>query len=227
MKKIIIALLAACVVGGVLAGCGGNNTPQPESSAASEQSSAAAVSSAENVPASKEQKAANTIIEKIDAIGKVGEEKADAIKAARKAYNSASADVKKLVTNFAALKMAENKMEYIDKCKEYSYREITKNHDELKGVYAKFTGKVVQVMEADDHTELLFDLIEDRSNESGDTVIYVSYTPWADDSTIAEGDNLTLYGKLSGMHYYENRAMHMVNVPLFYAQIFEVHELIK
>ena len=223
MKKIVIAILAACIVGGVLAGCGNSGTAQNDTSSA-EQSSMAD-HTADNKATTKEEKEANAIIEKIDAIGKVTAEKADTIQAARKAYDKASADVKTLVTNFSALKMAETKMEYIGKCKEYTFREITKNPDNLKGSYAKFTGRVVQVMKEDNYTELLFDLFEDHSTESGDTVIYVSYAGWEEDSNITEGDNLILYGKLSGMHSYENLAMHMVEVPLFYAQLYEAYEV--
>ena len=223
-KMIVIALLSVMIAGGVLAGCGGNNPPQNDSGA-SESVVSGQTSEAGDEKLSKNQKAANSIMEKIDAIGDVTAEKADVIATARKAYNKASDDVKKLVTNFPTLKLAETKMEYMEKCEVYTYKEIMRNPDAYKGKYAKFDGQVAQVIEKDGQTDLIFTLFDgETENSSDDPTVYVSYTKWLDEVQITEGDYITLYGKLGGLHSYENLAMHMVSVPLLFAQAVEKQE---
>lgn len=104
--------------------------------------------------------------------------------------------------------------EYKGKCKSYSYEKIFRYAEDYNGKFAKFTGKVVQVIEDGDLYEVYrVDVTKDKWGYYDDT-IYVFYADINDfTSRILEDDIITIYGELDGLYTYETVLGANVTIP--------------
>ena len=124
--------------------------------------------------------------------------------------------------------IVENKDEYILKCKEYFYEEIARNPNKYKDSFAKFNGKVIQVVENKDKivlrvnvTNTINEYIEDGL--WSDT-IYVEYKRLDEnESRILENDIITLYGTLNGIKTYETVLGTQESIPYLIAKYIDIN----
>lgn len=110
---------------------------------------------------------------------------------------------------------AELKADYKSKCKTYSYDKIARSPGEYKGKYAKFYGKVVQVMQEKSGNEITYTLrIGTGGSYYYDDIILCVYTANVNDSRILEDDMITIYGELMGEYSYETVMGSEITLPL-------------
>lgn len=126
---------------------------------------------------------------------------------------------------------AENttsKSDFINNCKEYTYKEIARDPNNYKGKPAKFKGEVIQVQESGNKVVLRVDITA-KANEFAEggylyeDTIYVEYTRKNDtESRILEEDIVTMYGTLNGLKTYESIFGEEISIPLFNAEYIDI-----
>lgn len=124
----------------------------------------------------------------------------------------------------SSFKLSDYKNDYKSKCKEYTYEKIARNPNKVKGKYAKFTGKVIQVMEEDNSIGLRVDITKSEYGFYSDT-IYVTYTRKnKNEDKILEDDIITIYGKLAGTETYTSVLGAEVTLPKINAEYIELNK---
>lgn len=116
----------------------------------------------------------------------------------------------------------EIKANYIKKCGTYTYKDIARNPGAYKGEYAKFSGKVIQVMQQD-YFGLLAYVLRVNVNGTYSDTLYVTYFASEDDPRILDGDRITMYGKLDGEKTYETVRGDSVTIPQFNAEYIDIN----
>lgn len=107
---------------------------------------------------------------------------------------------------------------YKEKCNEYSYTDIARNPDKVKGEYAKLAGEVIQVLESGKSVTLRVNMTKGKYGYYSDTV-YVTYTRKSDDEDrILEDDIVEIYGELDGLETYTAVLGQEVSLPKIYAE---------
>ena len=106
-----------------------------------------------------------------------------------------------LETESYELSEEEKEEAYKDECESYSYEEIARDPDDYKGDKAKFTGKVVQVMQEGNTYTLRVNITKTRWGY--DDTILVYYEAQKGASRILEDDIVTMYGMLGGTYTYK------------------------
>lgn len=113
------------------------------------------------------------------------------------------------------------KKAYCDSCKAYTYKEIARNPNSVKGEKAKFTGEVIQVME--DGSSVVLRVNITAKGRYYDDTIYVKYTRKADDEDrILEDDIVNIYGTLAGLETYTSITNQSVTLPKVYAEYIDI-----
>lgn len=113
------------------------------------------------------------------------------------------------------------KKAYCDSCKAYTYKEIARNPNSVKGEKAKFTGEVIQVME--DGSSVVLRVNITAKGRYYDDTIYVKYTRKADDEDrILEDDIVNIYGTLAGLETYTSITNQSVTLPKVYADYIDI-----
>lgn len=90
-----------------------------------------------------------------------------------------------------------------------TYDQLARTPDDYKGKKAKFTGKVIQVVEGSGETDL-------RIAVGGDskTILYVAYDPKIISTRILENDNVTVKGVSKGIYNYKSTMGGQISIPL-------------
>lgn len=144
----------------------------------------------------EEEKAADEAKKKADEEAKAKAD-ADAKKAKEEADAKAAAE--------AAKKAEEEKVAYDTGI---TYNQLARNPDDYKGKKAKFTGKVVQVMEGEKETDLRVAV-----DGNYDTMLFVGYDPKITSTRILENDNITIKGKSLGIYSYQSTMGGKISIP--------------
>lgn len=111
---------------------------------------------------------------------------------------------------------------YKKRCVTYDYRTVARDPHVYEGELARFTGKVVQVMESGRSVILLVNVTKDNSSYR-DTV-YVTYTRKSDqESRVLVDDIVTMYGTLAGLKSYETILGSTATIPALVAEYIDVH----
>ena len=111
---------------------------------------------------------------------------------------------------------------YKKRCVTYDYRTVARDPHVYEGELARFTGKVVQVMESGRSVILRVNVTKDNSSYR-DTV-YVTYTRKSDqESRVLEDDIVTMYGTLAGLKSYETILGSTATIPALVAEYIDVH----
>lgn len=97
--------------------------------------------------------------------------------------------------------------EYISSCKVYDYESLLRNPDGYSGELAVFSGVIVQTVEG------WFDTVQLRVDIGDDRVIYVSYKMKDGEYRHLEGDQITVYGELTGLMTYTAVLGNQVSIP--------------
>lgn len=121
----------------------------------------------------------------------------------------------------------EFKKTFIDSCDTYGYKDIFRNAEDYQGKNAKFTGKVVQVINDTLETDLRVNVTRDKLGFYDDTiyVVWKNYDREHDPVTInriLKDDIVTMYGTLNGIQTYETTSGSSVTIPKFDAQYIEL-----
>ena len=93
-------------------------------------------------------------------------------------------------------KEKEDKKNYINSCKTYSYTKIKRKPDSYDGKKIKVSGKVIQVQEG------FFDSVIIRVEDSNGNDWWVEHTYSDKEDKILEDDNVTIYGECNGTEQY-------------------------
>lgn len=114
----------------------------------------------------------------------------------------------------------EKEEAFKDECETYTYEEIARDPDDYIGEKARFTGKVIQVMQKGNSYTLRVNITKTRWGY--DDTILVSYSAKDGDSRILEDDIVTMYGFLGGTYTYETVMGSSLTVPLLYAEYISI-----
>ena len=108
--------------------------------------------------------------------------------------------------------------------KAYTYKEIARNPDKVKGNKSMFIGKVIQVMEQGDYVNLRVNITVSDWGIYTDTV-YVTYTKKSsDEDRILEDDIVMILGTLDGLYTYEAVSGAQVTLPLIQSDYIKIIE---
>ena len=126
----------------------------------------------------------------------------------------------------------KQKEEYKKQCETYDYKTISHYPDEYKGKKAKFTGKVMQVINSSSDKITYYRINVTKKEyqyidyESWDDTIYVTYFIFSHnkdlDARILEDDIVNVYGELDGLESYESVSGQTITIPAFDAEYIEL-----
>lgn len=132
---------------------------------------------------------------------------ADKIAAEKAAKEKAAVD-KAAAKKAAAEKAAKEKEERIGYETGITYEQLARTPDKFKGKKAKFTGKVIQVMEDSGETQLRIAV-----NDDYDTVLIAGYESNITSTRVLENDNVTVRGKSLGLITYKSTIGGNITIP--------------
>jgi hypothetical protein len=135
----------------------------------------------------------------------IKEAKAKADAEAKKAKEEADAEA---AEKAAAEKAAREEAERIGYDTGITYNQIARTPDDYKGKKAKFSGKVVQVMEGDGETDLRIAV-----GGNYDTILFVAYQNGITSTRILENDYVTVRGTSTGIYKYQSTMGGQISVP--------------
>jgi hypothetical protein len=90
-----------------------------------------------------------------------------------------------------------------------TYEQLARTPDSYKGMKVKFYGKVIQVVEGDNQTDLRIEI-----NDNSDNVLYVTYDPKISPIRILQNDHVNIKGVSQGIYTYESTLGGSISIPL-------------
>ncbi|HFF3741993.1 hypothetical protein OCE54_17570 [Bacillus cereus] len=169
-------------------------------------------------PAKAEQKKELTAEEKAAAEQAAAEKAAAEKAAAEKAAAEKAAAEQAAAEKAAAEKAAKEEEERIGYETGITYDQLARTPDEFKGKKAKFTGKVLQVMEGKGETQLRVAV-----NGNYDKVLYVVYKSDILNSRVLEKDNVTVKGKSAGIYTYKSTMGGEISIPAMLVEKIDIN----
>ncbi len=100
-----------------------------------------------------------------------------------------------------------------------TYDQLARTPDDYKGKKAKFTGKVVQVIDGDNETALRVAV-----DSNYDNILFVTYKNNIIDKRILENDIITISGKSKGLYKYKATIGGQITVPSMIADKIEIND---
>ena len=126
---------------------------------------------------------------------------------------------KNLVTDSLEDAEKQFKEEYINKCKEYDYKEISSDTAKHRGEYAMFSGEVFEMFEGDGYYFLVINVtLKDNKYED---MIGVSLPTYALEKEVKEKEIVKVYGKLDGDVTYKIKTGNNITMPKLNAEYIE------
>lgn len=89
-----------------------------------------------------------------------------------------------------------------------TYTQLARNPDDYKWKKAKFTGKVIQVIEGKTETDLRIAV-----NNNYDNILYIKYDPSILKERVLENDHVTVYGESIGIYSYNSTLGTPISIP--------------
>ena len=169
-------------------------------------------------PAKAEQKKELTAEEKAAAEQAAAEKAAAEKAAAEKAAAEKAAAEQVAAEKAAAEKAAKEEEERIGYETGITYDQLARTPDDFKGKKAKFTGKVLQVMEGQGETQLRVAV-----NGDYDKVLYVAYKSDILNSRVLEKDNVTVKGKSAGIFTYKSTMGGEISIPAMLVEKIDIN----
>lgn len=120
-----------------------------------------------------------------------------------------------------SLTPAQIKDNFIKSCQSFSFKDLARNADSLKGKRIKAKGEVVQVLTTGDYYEMRVNITQGSYNIWSDTV-YVTYFKDADAPNIIEDDIITFYGEIEGNTSYKTVLGATVTLPDIAAEYIDI-----
>lgn len=118
----------------------------------------------------------------------------------------------------AAEKAAKEEEERIGYETGITYDQLARTPDDFKGKKAKFTGKVLQVMEGQGETQLRIAV-----NGDYDKVLYIAYKSDILNSRVLEKDNVTVKGKSAGIFTYKSTMGGEISIPAMLVEKIDIN----
>lgn len=121
----------------------------------------------------------------------------------------------------------EARLEFIESCSEYNYKDISRQPKEYQGKRAVFTGEVFQVVNDSLNENAVIHLLINVTNNEyfWEDTIYAVYTRTSDDEMrILEGDIIKFYGVLEGLTSYESVLGQSITIPMINIGVYELIE---
>lgn len=114
-------------------------------------------------------------------------------------YVDNSQNVDKVLSQVKEEEKLKSEEQFKENCQSFTYEQIARNPDKVKGKNAKLVGKVVQVMTDNNSTNLRVNITKTGTYSTYYTdTIYVVYHPKSGEDKILEDDIITIYGTLQG-----------------------------
>lgn len=129
-----------------------------------------------------------------------------------------TAEEKAAAEKAAAEKAAKEEEERIGYETGITYDQLARTPDDFKGKKAKFTGKVLQVMEGQGETQLRIAV-----NGNYDKVLYVVYKSDILNSRVLEKDNVTVKGKSAGIYTYKSTMGGEISIPAMLVEKIDIN----
>ena len=95
-----------------------------------------------------------------------------------------------------------------------TYDQLARNPDDYKGKKVKFYGRVVQVIEGNNETQLRVATKASSYGNYHDDIVLVYYNSKIMTSRVLEDDMITLYGMSMGLHTYKSTMGGDITIPL-------------
>lgn len=105
----------------------------------------------------------------------------------------------------------EVETQYKALCKTYTYDEIARDPDNYYGMYATFTGEVIQVLEDGNSLQMRVDVT--RGKYYYEDTMFVFYERPEGSSRILEDDIIQMWGQLTGTISYESVMGNTITIP--------------
>lgn len=139
--------------------------------------------------------------------------------AAEQAAAEKAAAEKAAAEKAAAEKAAKEEEERIGYETGITYDQLARTPDDFKGKKAKFTGKVLQVMEGQGETQLRIAV-----NGDYDKVLYIAYKSDILNSRVLEKDNVTVKGKSAGIYTYTSTMGGEISIPAMIVEKIDINK---
>jgi uncharacterized membrane protein YcgQ (UPF0703/DUF1980 family) len=140
---------------------------------------------------------------------KAAAEKAETERIAAEKAAAEKAEAERIAAEKAAAeKAAKEEEERIGYETGITYDQLARTPDDFTGKKAKFTGKVVQVMEGDGETQLRIAV-----NGDYDSILFVAYKSNISNTRILEDDNVTVRGISAGLITYQSTMGGNISIP--------------
>ena len=171
------------------------------------------------------EKVTGDVKKKAHKTGKWKIEKEATLESDGRRYKICSVCKQKVNEESYSLSKAERLSAYKTKCGTYSYQEIARNPEKYEGKYMKFTGKVIQVQEAESFLYYSVYRISVTNKGYGyyDDTVYVSCDNYGEGDRILEDDIVTFYGECKGVKTYETVMGASVTIPWVEAEFIELN----
>lgn len=157
--------------------------------------------------------------EKAEADKKAAEEKAAAEKiAAEKAAVEKAAAEQAAKEKAAAEQAAKEEAERIGYETGITYDQLARTPNDFEGKKAKFSGKVVQVMEGDGETQLRIAV-----DDNYDTILFVAYESDIISSRVLEDDYITVSGESLGLITYQSTMGGDISIPAMEVKVITIN----
>lgn len=94
--------------------------------------------------------------------------------------------------------------------KTIDYPQLKKNPDRYKGEYVKYKGKILQILEGDNITNIRLAVTPTSYGYNVSDVIFIEYPGYTD---FVDDDIVTVYGEIYGSYSYESQAGYQISLP--------------
>lgn len=142
-------------------------------------------------------------------------------------YKSDSKDIDKIYNEFKAEYEKEEakkqEEDFKNKCEEYTFEQLARNPDKVKGNSVKVKGKVIQVLESKNTISLRVNITKESYGYYKDT-IYVTYINEAGADKILEDDIITIWGGALGDYKYTSILGAEITLPWIEAEYIELEK---
>lgn len=117
----------------------------------------------------------------------------------------------------------QEETEFKEQCEEYTYEELARNPDKIKGKKVKLTGEVIQTLQGNSSVDLRINITKSEYDFYTDT-IYGVYVPEEGEDKILENDIVTIWGVAQGDYLYSSVLGSIVNLPLISINYIEIQK---
>ena len=140
-------------------------------------------------------------------------------------YDTMMKSCKEQVETKQKAKKEQDKKEYQEKCKVYTFEQMARNPDNFKGTYVKLTGEVIQTIYSDSGVDLRVNITKEGKYSTWYTdTIYVTYIPEKGEDKILEDDIITIYGQSMGDYTYTSTLGAPITLPWINAKYITISQ---